>query len=282
MSDYTIVKHRKNISEGQLAVLRLLYKYRFGSIELLRISLGLNEGPGLYKKLEILIAQGYVGKRFESSYRIKGIPAAYYLKPSGLKVLQALPEYSISDSLIKYSYSDKRRSLVHITHCLQVYGALSKLHRLYPGLRVFTKRELAGQKHFPEELPDALVSLKLEGKTKPYRWFLDILADWTPRHKLDKKVAGYDEFFDNEDNYWGTSHHPLPVMLLLCESGTFERRVQRLVSRKLQGAEVNELKYYTSTLKALKHADAASVEIWSGVEDPEEIHDLMATQTVNS
>ena len=269
--------HRKNINVGQLAVLKLLYKYRFGSIELLRISLGLNKGPGLYKKLEILKELGYVGKKFDSSYRIKGISAAYYLEPSGLKVLQALPEYSISDSLIKYSYDDKKRTLPYITHYLQVYGALSELQRLYPGMRVFTKRELAGQKHFPEELPDALLSLKLESNTKPFRWFLDIFADWPPRYKIDNKVANYDHFFDSEDNYWGTSHHPLPAVLFLCESGRLERHVQRLVSRKIKNAEVDELEYYTSTFKALKNASLEAQEIWSGVEDPEDLYDLMAT-----
>jgi len=64
MSDSVGIKHRKVVSKGQLAVLELLYKFRFGSIELLRISLGLNEGPGLYNKLKILVDEGYVGKRW--------------------------------------------------------------------------------------------------------------------------------------------------------------------------------------------------------------------------
>ena len=58
MSGTVGVKHRKSVSKGQLEVLKLLYKYRFGSIELLRSSLGLNKTPVLYKKLESTFPRG--------------------------------------------------------------------------------------------------------------------------------------------------------------------------------------------------------------------------------
>jgi hypothetical protein len=277
MSGRREVKHRKVISVGQLAILKLLHKYRFGSIELLRVSLGLNVGPGLYKKLEILCDQDYVGKRYDSSYRIKGIPAAYHLLPKGYRVLQGLPEYqSIDDKLVKYSYRDKTTKQPFIGQILQVYIAALELTRLYPSVKLFTKRELVGRKHFPSRLPDAFVSLKPEDNKKPYRYFLDVIPDGEPRYKIDKKIADYFDFFDGGG--WEATNSALPVMLLLCESVSFERRVQRLVARKLDSLGSDEPEYFTSTLKALKNAGAGAMAIWSNVEDPEEPYDLEATQ----
>ena len=97
------VKHRKLVSSSQVAVLELLYKFRFGSTELLRRSLGFSSDPSMYRKLVILIDKGFVGKRFESSYRIQGIPASYYLLPKGLMELRKLPNYQkIDDKLINH------------------------------------------------------------------------------------------------------------------------------------------------------------------------------------
>ena len=186
--------------------------------------------------------------------------------------MQRLPEYqSIDEKLIKYSDKDKRISLPFITHNLRVYSTSIELQRLYPGIKLFTKRDLAGQKHFPDHLPDAFVSLKVKGNNKPYRYFLDLIPDGEPRYKIDTKIADYDEFFDEEDDYWGTTKNPLPVMLLLCESGSFERRLQKQVVRQQHALDSNELEYLTSTLVALKNARAEEKDIWSNIEDPDEL-----------
>jgi len=271
MSGTVGVKHRKSVSKGQLEVLKLLYKYRFGSIELLRSSLGLNKTPVLYKKLELLIDQEYVGKRYDSSYRIKGIPAAYYLRTMGFRELQKYPGYeAINDKLVKYAGSkDKIVRQGFIAEVLTVYGVALNFQKLYPELKFFTKRELASQKNFPKNLPDAFISLKASGQEKPNRYFLNVIADSTPRYEVDKLINDYYEFFDNYDWVKRTSSK-LPAILLLCESGSYERRLQRWVIRK-QGSLDDELEYFTSTLTALNNDQK---DIWSSVEEPDELVSL--------
>jgi hypothetical protein len=276
MSDDGVVKHRKVVSSGQLAILELLYKYRFGSIELLRISLGLHEGPGLYKKLKILVDGKYVGKRYESSYRIKGIPAAYHLLAKGFRELQKLPNYpSIDEKLIKYSYRDNTVKQPFIADNLCLYSTALELMRLYPELKLFTQRDLAHRPHFPKKLPDGFVSLKATAHDKPFRYFLDIIPDDTPRYIVDKKIVDYYEFFDEYD--WEVkTKSKLPAMLLLTESGSYEKRLQRLVDKKQRALDSDDLEYFTSTLVALKNATSQEKDIWSNVEDPDELLDLVA------
>jgi hypothetical protein len=269
------VKHRSSISNGQLAILKLLYTFRFGSSELLRISLGLNEGPGVYKKLKILCDDGYIARRYDSSYKIKGMPAAYYLLAKGYRELQKLPEYqAVDDKLIKYSYKDKTVGKPFISRNLSIYRATIELQRLHPPIRIFTKRELLTRKHFPPELPDMFISLKVENEGKPYRYFLDFVPDNTPRSAVDKRIADYNDFFD--EGGWDSTNSALPTVILLCESGSHEKRVQRWVKSKQYALDTDEPAYYTSTLSALRLAAPDGMAIWTSVEEPDELHALEA------
>ncbi len=82
------VSSRRKLNEGQLEVLDLLYKFRFGSNDLFALHFGKKDRSFVFKRMNILLEQGLLGKRFDSSYRIQGKPAAYYLAPDGARMLQ--------------------------------------------------------------------------------------------------------------------------------------------------------------------------------------------------
>jgi len=270
MSDIKLVNHRKKVSDGQLEIIKLLWKYRFGSIALLKNSLGLHEGPGLYKKLKILCDGDYIDKRYDSSYKIKGLPAAYFLRTKGFRELQKLPEYTnISEYLIKYSYKDKNVSLPFISHTLQVFNIAQKFTRLYPTIKFFTGRDLINQKHFPEHLPDGFVSLKVSSNDKPQRYFLDIIAHNTPRYLVDKKITDYCRFF--EEGGWDGTNSALPTILLVFENGSLEKRMQRSIPRLLYNLDTEGIKIYATTTKALLGSTNANDLIWTDTEDSDEL-----------
>ncbi|MFI5270948.1 MAG: replication-relaxation family protein [Candidatus Saccharimonadales bacterium] len=269
MADVVSTKHRKEISSSQIEVVELLFKYRFCSVELLRSSLSLQTKAGLYRKLAILIDKGYVGKRYDKSYRILGKPAVYYLLPKGLSELRKLPKHeSIDDNLIKYAYNDKRiTSEQFIKHSLNIYKTSLQLTRLYPVLKFFTKREIKGLSYLPKNLPDAFVSLKLDNQTEPSRFFLDLIPDSMFGRELNKKVAAYIDFFEG-DSWQAVAGNSLPRLLLLCENGTTEKRVQRQLARQMYD---EELECYTSTFLSLANANASEYAIWSDVLDPDDL-----------
>ena len=85
----TVSKHRKKLNAEQLEVLELLHKFRFGSNNLFAQYFDKKDRSFVFKRLSILLEQGLIGKRFEPSYRLQGKPAAYYLTPTGARMLEA-------------------------------------------------------------------------------------------------------------------------------------------------------------------------------------------------
>ena len=260
-------KHRQQISEGQLAVLKLLYKYRYGSVELLRESLGLNPGPVIYKKLVILGDERYVARRYDSSYRIKGMPAAYYLLPKGYRELQKLPEFqSIDGKIIKSAYKDKTASLAFITRNLAIYSVSCQLQRLYPMLKFFTKRELTAYNYFPAQLPDGFVSLKAGDETK--RYFVELFLGDVPTFAVEQHLRQLIEYFEEDE--WAVTKAPFPSILFVCGNGNIEKRMCKQVIRALNRSSA-EMQFYTTTLQAISGSSKSNDVIWSATDEPEEL-----------
>ena len=261
---------RSALKQGQLDLLELLYTYRFGSRQLVADSLGIKAGSSLYEKLNVLIKHGLVAMRHEKRLKLLGVPAAYYLTPKGMKVLQALDKHEyITDAIIKASYRDKIVSQSFVSHTLDVYKYTNTLKRLHPGLKVFLRRDMSRYSYFPDNPPDAFLSLKL-GDT-PKRFFLDVIPDNLPRNLLDRRIAGYAEFF--EEGGWDATNSELPILLLITEKGATETRARRTSQAALNRADIDaELEIYTTTFAALERT--ARYNIWTNIHDTDELTPL--------
>lgn len=263
---------RSVLKPGQLDILELLYKYRFGSRQLLADSLGIKAGSSLHEKLEVLVKHGYVEKRLDKRLKLLGMPAAYYLTPKGIRTLQTLPEHDfITDSKVKASYKDKTVSQTFITHTLGVYKYTNLLKHRYPGLKVFTRRDMSRYSYFPKQLPDAFLSLPIDNEVSPKRFFLDLIPDTAPHQAVDSRIAQYSKFF--EDGGWDVTNSKLPDILFIGEKGSTEKRVRRVVKASIGRSDFDELLVLTSTTGALERMDSES-RIWTSLEDPDELLEL--------
>lgn len=263
---------RSTLHSGQIAILELLYKYRFSSRQLLAESLGIKAGSSLHEKLVVLTKHGYMDMRLEKRLKLIGTPAAYYLLPKSLRALQALPAHEyITNAAIKASYKDKTVSQDFITHTLNVHKYTNILLRHYSDMKVFTRRIMSQYDYFPSQLPDAFLSLPTANPKQPKRFFLDIISDATPRYIVDRRIANYCQFFD--EGGWDATGSALPSLLLVSEWGPAEKRIQRSVRTQLGRSDMEELQAYTTTTGAL---DIMSDEraIWTSVEDTEELLEL--------
>ena len=258
---------RVTLNSGQLAVLELVYKYRFGSRQLLANSLGVKPENGLYEKLEILVRGNYLGKHLEKRLTLQNVPAAYYLTSKGLKALQALPGHEfVGEQALQESYRDK--SIVgnrFIAHSLNIYKQTQLLQKQYPGLKVFTGRDMSRYGYFPKRLPDAFLSFAGGNSDQPHRFFFDIARDQQPRSDLINKLATYVEFFD--DGGWDETGSEIPVVLLLCEWSPSEKSIQRLVRAQLNKLD-SDLRVYTNSIRA------ADKTTWTDVQDTDELVSL--------
>ncbi|MBC7512592.1 replication-relaxation family protein [Candidatus Saccharibacteria bacterium] len=263
---------RSKVNQNQIEILEVLYEYRFSSRQLIAESLGIKAGSSLHERLGVLLKHGYIGMRLDKRLKLIGMPAAYYLTPKGLRLLQAVPEHEfISDSVIKSSYKDKTARQSFISHTLNIHKYTNVLRRQYPTLKVFTKREMSRYSYFPSQLPDAFLSLPVESPSQPKRFFLDIIPDSLPRHLLDRRINNYCRFFDGGG--WDIVGSELPTLLLLGETGVTERRVRRNVTSHLARNDMEELKVLTSTFGALEHMDIEG-KIWTSIDDADDLRSL--------
>ena len=260
---------RSTLKQSQIDILELLYKYRFGSRQLVADSLNVKP-DSLFRKLEVLIKHGYVAKRLDKKLKLQGTPAAYYLTPKGLRTLAAQEDHEyITDSVIKGSYKDGTVTQSFITQTLRIYAQGNLLKDFYPALKVFTKRDMSRYNYFPKPLPDAFLSLPTGKDTQPKRFFLDIVPDSLPPKPFFQRLTNYAGFFD--EGGWGVTGSELPILLLVGETGTTERRLQRTARAAIYKAEIDEeLTVYTSTFGAIENMEGMGA-IWTNLDEPDEL-----------
>jgi len=259
---------RSKLNQGQIEVLELLYKYRFGSRQLLAISLKVNAANGLYEKLEALVSNGYIDRRFDKRLKLQGKPVAYHLLPKGLRVLQALPRHEyINEQAMRLCYQNKRVGNAHVEATLNIYKYTQHLQKQYPGLKVFTQQDMSHYSYFPKPLPDIFLSLPSTDVKNPHRFFLDIVQEHTPRYVLDRRLASYVEFFD--EGGWDKVSSELPVLLVVNERNAAEKSTQRSVQAQLQRLG-SELRAYTATVSAIENA-AVDRSVWTDVNDTDDV-----------
>lgn len=256
-----IPKYRKNLNSEQLEVLELLYKFRFGSNNLIAEYFGKKQRGFVFKRLKILEEQGYIGKRFESSYRIQGKPAAYYLLPAGARKLQE--RHNPEDINVKAIYKDKSVSESFIQHSHNIFSVYNQLKTHYDSkLNFFTKSDLTSFEHFPKPLPDGFLSLEVKKSTGHF--FLEIIEDSQPFFATVRKIKKYIDY--NESGEWDITETDFPTILFICESTSLQKRLQKQLLK--QTNDYDDCTFATTTKAELRAMDTDDA-IWL-TDDPDE------------
>lgn len=265
---------RSKLSSNQITLLQLVYRYRFVSRQLVADSLGITTSPSLYRRLEVLVDKNILGKRFDKKLKLAGVPAAYYLTPQGISALRDQAEdIGITDAIIKATYIDKRVGQAFINRTLDLHSATHVLQSQYKGLKVFTKRQLSQYESFPQQLPDAFLSLTIKSEEQPRRFFLDFIPDNMPRSSIDYRIAQYCTFFN--DGGWDETDSELPTLLFISESPVGQKRLRRLITLQLYKSDMQgDLAIYITSLNSLKASSIEKRNVWTDINDSEELVDL--------
>lgn len=262
---------QRQLNQGQLDVLIKIYKFRFGSRELLASSLGRVNDYGMYAKLNVLSKQGLIAKHFTPQYKFAGRPAEYYLLPPGLRILKDRIQLDgLDDKAIKNSYKDKTASSQFITRCLTIFAAANKLVSLYPSPQFFTRRELTIYDYLPKQLPDGFLSIKSKGNLNHF--FLELIESNMPPFVADRRLRQFIDYYENDD--WAITKLPFPVILFVCENGATERRFRKQINRALSRSD-SDILMYTTTLPALLNASTDEKKIWTNSDDPDRLLGLV-------
>lgn len=234
-------KDRK-LNKGQVAVLELLYRYRFTTSELLAKAENQKYLQVTRSRLLTLEKQGYIGRRYDSSYKLLGKFAAFYLLPKGLQYLKSIG--IAKPQAIKMMYNDRKASDTFVDFCLAVCRTAQALRSLYgEEAKLFTRIELLDYDYFPQPLPNLYMSIQ----RKPVRqYFVDLYDDVTPAFVLVKKIRNYSEHYESGE--WESTGSDYPEFIVVCTSDKAEQQLRRKLFKTISG----ESTLYTCTIAGLE------------------------------
>lgn len=259
-------KYRRPLNSGQVETLELLYKFRFGSVDLIREYFNKSSRGLIFNRLKVLEEQDFIAKRFDSSFRIQGKPAAYYLLPAGARKLQETRSEEDEAVNIKSIYKDKTVSETFIRHSLNIFTVYNRLKAQYRDeLAFFTKTDLASYEHFPKPFPDAFMSLETKNDTRHF--FVEILEDVQPFFTAVRNVKKY--FDHKESGEWAVTETDYPTILFICESTSLQKRLQKQIAKMLNTSWVDDL-IFATTAKEEMGTLKDNALIWQSTSEPDE------------
>lgn len=272
------IRNAKNITKKQLAVLKQLYRFRFGTTDLLARSLDLKDGRYIHMRLDALVKQEYIGKNYDSSYKLEGRSATYYLLP---KAFAALKQYAKTDGkeislkTLRNAYKDKEASERFIGKKLAIFTIYDKLRASYDeGLGFWTKEQLNfdNYSHFPQPLPDAFITITPEGpRPRDRDFFLSYLDDETPFFVHVRRLQRYVDYIESGE-WEDATGTKVRGVLLVCESTSLLKRIRKKLAQIVDEDEVPRFCY--TTLNALKKSTIEDEEVWQRLGKPLEVFGL--------
>lgn len=241
-------KKERKLNSRQVRVLELLYRYRFTTSKLLAKSENQKHLQVTRSRLATLEKQGYIGRRYDSSYKLLGKFAAYFLLPKGLQYLKSIDV--AEPQAIKMMYNDRKASDRFVDFCLSVCRTAQALLSFYDEeSRVFTRTELLDYDYFPQPQPDLYLSIKRK-TTRHY--FVDLYDDVTPAFVPVKKIRKYTEH--EESDAWESTDSNYPEVIIACISDEAEQHLRK----KFSGSVATDITVYTCTIMGLEKTEENS------------------------
>jgi predicted transcriptional regulator len=230
------------LSSQQQRVLKLLFKFRFISTQLLASVMGISR-PGVYQAIESLVEKELVSKVYEDEFRIDRKPAYYYLNKQGVTTVRKL--LAVKESAVHTLYKNDTATPEFIEHCLttaRCYVALTK--QLPANTEIFTKSEIGRFSQFPKNRPDLYV------RNPDGREAMVIIMDTKPLYIARKRL---DEIITHsEDEGWDDGDYPHICFIL--RSANDKNSFLYSTRKKLEamGMDEDEIYLLASHLKVFK------------------------------
>lgn len=257
-------KYRRPLNDEQLLVLRLLYRFRFGTSEYIAEFLGKSNVKVVQKKLKILEDQGFINKRYDKGYKLAGRPAEYYLTPKGARAAMAKDDPKANNSQkitpqgIKSLYKNPGVSDDFIKHCLNILKISLKLGAVYGNkLITFTRMQTIPFSYLPTWCPDLTINLKTRSKATYF--FLDIWDGTRPFFVSVKKARSYIRY--SEEGDWPTDDMAFPIILTLCDTKKNETKLRRQIRKALEES-YEHMVFATTTIDDFLASDNVLDKLW--------------------
>ena len=228
--------YRRPLNQQQLVILTTLARFRFGTSILFAASLNSTQ-RSLHTRLRILVEQEYIGKRYDNSYKLAGKSAEYFLLSKGIAVLEengiASPKQA---TLLAKDFNASDR---FIRHCLCILAASVQLRTMYGDkLQFRTRSDYAGNKLFPQPLPDGYAFIEKDSERTHY--FIECFDGTMPESVMRATITRHIEFYDN-DNWASDSLYP--TIALICRDERLKTKVEKWVQKATSEGWSDDLRF---------------------------------------
>jgi Replication-relaxation len=250
LTDKLKPKYRRPLNAEQIEVLEILYKFRFGTVALIKnYFLGSNPGTDVFRRLDVLVERGFIAKHYLPDYMWTHKPVIYYLSPAGANELREHRDPDDQGEInLGAIYRNKAVEEPFINHCLHIFALYNQLTDRYGyDLDFLTKSDLVGSGNLPKPLPDALLQLE-NGKVTTY-FFLDYFEDGQQHFVTTKRIRQYITYSRSGD--WSLVADKFPIILLACQSDKLRQRVEKQAAAILKKTWETDVTILTSTQDTL-------------------------------
>lgn len=248
----------QKLSSGQQRVLKLLFKFRFISAQLLAQVMGISR-PGVYQALEALVEKELVTKVYEENYRIDRKPAYYYLNKRGVTVVRKL--MNEKERVVHTLYKNDIATPEFVEHCLATASYYVSISRsLPPDTNIFTKAEINYLPEFPKNRPDLYI------RTPDGNEAVVAIMDDKPLYIVRKRLNEIIQH--SEDEGWEDGDYPRICFVL--KHGSDKNSFLYTTRKKLEdmGMDEDEICILATHLIAF---EGDSDRIWSNAFKPKDL-----------
>jgi DNA-binding PadR family transcriptional regulator len=251
-----VSEDKVKLTPWQQRVLKLLFKFRFISTQLLADIMVINR-KSAYQVLESLVSNGLVDKVYETDFRYAKKPAYYYLSKKGVTAVRKLLD--VKETVVHTLYNNPKAPEDFISHCLTVAACYVVTVRLSsPEANILTKTEINKLTQFPKNRPDLYI------KTPDGKEAIVVVADNQPKYITQKRL---DEIIDHsEDEGWPNGDYPHICFILKDDHAVHS--FLYITNKKLEdiGFDEDEIHILATSLKAIK--EGSSGRVWFNAFNP--------------
>ncbi len=267
----------KSLTSKQLDILKVLYNFRFATAELLALNLNLKNNTLIYERLRILVNLEYIGRNYQTSYKLQGKPAIYYLLPKSLPILKK--QEGISSVVLKNINKDSKASDRFINHSIAIYITYIALRkRLKENLWFFTSSNLKFPEYnyLPKPLPDAYLSIKFNNSNRSKRkhFFLIYCASSVPLFVHLRRLKSLIDYIDAGD-WEDATNTVLSGLLVLTDITKFKQLlIEKMAQLLYNEGHEEDISYFITTLDQLDHMEELDNAIWQSISVPTIVRSL--------
>lgn len=219
----------KDIGLKQIAILVLLYRFRFLNTNQLQKLLGHKDPSTAQGWLADLVQGQYVYSNYDrKSFGKNTKPSVFHLLPKAIQVLKE--QEDCDEKQLKKIYQEGERSEGFINDCLFIADMNLKLKDQVSKtaeVHFSTKVDLIGYDYFPDPPPDAYVALTEKSKTN--RYFVLLLEEKAPKYAYLDKLKRYMEYLETDEWKSNTKNALFPSILVICPDYPKKRFVERYI-----------------------------------------------------